>query len=112
MADLSTIDFPVLYEAVKKHLEKGHTDYDAIRKEFEIDSGIWLEVHDVLCTMSNVVECPCCRNLVLSLEVHSRHMNTQYEEQEKNWLKSCITCFLLSEEYWAERWKEYNESRG
>jgi hypothetical protein len=49
--------------------------------------------------------CPCCG--LWSHDVELRRMNTQYVDENSNYLTSCLPCFKESEEYWAERWNEY-----
>jgi predicted oxidoreductase len=49
--------------------------------------------------------CPCCLQVVATIE--TRRMNTRYEDENSNWITSCLECFLESEDYWKERWDEY-----
>jgi hypothetical protein len=38
-------------------------------------------------------------------------MNTQYVEDEANYITACAACFEEIEENWEERWKEYWSER-
>lgn len=40
-----------------------------------------------------------------------RRMNTQYVEDEANYITACAACFEEIEENWEERWKEYWSER-
>lgn len=40
-----------------------------------------------------------------------RHMNTMYEDEESNYIKVCRDCFKEVQNYWQERWDEYNAGR-
>lgn len=40
-----------------------------------------------------------------------RRMNTQYENEESNYCEVCKECYEEIEEYWEERWAEYNAGR-
>ena len=40
-----------------------------------------------------------------------RRQNTQYIQEESNWVTCCDECFEEVEEYWAERWAEYYNGR-
>ena len=33
--------------------------------------------------------------------------NTQYEEDERNWVTLCPECQIENDEYWAGMWAEY-----
>lgn len=50
-------------------------------------------------------KCECCNKY--SLTIGKRRLNTQYVDEESNFLKSCIKCYADAEEYYAERWAEY-----
>lgn len=51
------------------------------------------------------VACPMCG--VGEGPVRTRRMNTQYADDEMNYVTSCSRCFEEGEEMWAEMWKEY-----
>jgi len=53
----------------------------------------------------NQEQCPCCLDMRYTVE--KRRLNTQYGDDESNWLKSCIECYAERVEYYAERWAEY-----
>ena len=40
-----------------------------------------------------------------------RRMNTRYEHEESNYCNVCEACFEEIEDYWQERWDEYNSGR-
>lgn len=40
-----------------------------------------------------------------------RRQNTQYTQEESNWVTCCEECFAEIEDYWAERWAEYWNGR-
>lgn len=40
-----------------------------------------------------------------------RRMNTQYADDEANYITVCAVCFEEIEEYWQERWDEYWSGR-
>lgn len=40
-----------------------------------------------------------------------RRMNTAYVDEESNYCYECKDCFAKTEEYWQERWDEYNAER-
>ena len=40
-----------------------------------------------------------------------RRQNTQYIQEESNWVTCCDDCFEEVEEYWAEHWAEYYNGR-
>jgi len=50
-------------------------------------------------------ECPNCG--FKKSNIKNRRMNTAYHDEASNWLLSCGTCFYISEENWAEMWKDY-----
>lgn len=50
--------------------------------------------------------CPWCQRYHNQLP-QRRRMNTQFGDEEMNWLDSCEPFFLEQEDYWAERWAEY-----
>lgn len=54
-------------------------------------------------------KCPCCERMMYS--VCRRRLNTSYEEEESNYLNSCLYCFADQYEYYAERWDEYYQGR-
>ena len=43
--------------------------------------------------------------------VSVQRQNTQYVDEQMNWIVCCDGCFIWIEEEWAERWAEYNASR-
>jgi hypothetical protein len=47
--------------------------------------------------------CPCCKR---TANVQVRRRNTQYANDEANWLLSCNDCFIEDCEQWEERWHE------
>lgn len=40
-----------------------------------------------------------------------RRRNTQYIDEEDNWVFMCDECFEAECAYWAERWEDYYTSR-
>lgn len=36
-----------------------------------------------------------------------RRQNTQYVDEESNWVIMCDECFAENEEYWAGMWADY-----
>ena len=36
-----------------------------------------------------------------------RRLNTNFVNDESNWMVSCEDCFQLEREYYAERWADY-----
>lgn len=50
-------------------------------------------------------KCQCCLGMKYTIE--RRRMNTQYNDDESNFIESCIECYAESVEYYAERWAEY-----
>lgn len=41
-----------------------------------------------------------------------RRQNTDYrDDDEKNYVTCCEECFKEIQEYWAERWADYNSGR-
>ena len=40
-----------------------------------------------------------------------RRMNTAYIDEESNYICECSDCFKLTQEYWQERWDDYNSER-
>lgn len=55
-------------------------------------------------------KCPCCEEMSYSIE--RRRRNTSYEDDESNYLTSCLHCYAQDFEYYAERWEDYYASRG
>lgn len=53
--------------------------------------------------------CPMCNRWFVYPK--RRQMNTQYEDEESNYIKVCKDCFEDVESYWQERWDEYNSGR-
>ena len=39
-----------------------------------------------------------------------RRQNTQYVDDERNWVFLCNECNKRNEEYWADMWREYYAS--
>lgn len=39
--------------------------------------------------------------------VQRRRMNTQYADNESNYVECCLECFRDIEEGWAEQWRDY-----
>lgn len=37
----------------------------------------------------------------------TRRRNTQYHNDEDNYVRNCKVCFDRQEEYWADMWAEY-----
>ena len=54
-------------------------------------------------------KCPCCERM--SYTVDNRRVNTAYVDDKSNWLNSCLYCYADAEEYYCERWEEYNQGR-
>lgn len=54
--------------------------------------------------------CPMC-GCWFCRGVKRRRQNTAYEDEESNYVTVCPTCFEEIEEYWDERWADYNSSR-
>jgi len=54
-----------------------------------------------------MTSCPVCKKLRADKSVERRRMNTAYINDESNYLTSCRSCFLRSEEYWKEQWDDY-----
>jgi len=52
-----------------------------------------------------VKECVCCGKT--GPDVKRRHRNTQYVDEESNYLTACRECQDMDDEYFAERWAEY-----
>lgn len=40
-----------------------------------------------------------------------RRRNTQYADDEQNWIQCCESCAEAESEYWQERWQEYYQGR-
>ena len=40
-----------------------------------------------------------------------RRRNTAYQDDKLNFTKTCKMCYDKQEEYWKERWDEYNSGR-
>ena len=55
------------------------------------------------------MKCPCCEKE--ADEIERRRMNTAYVDDDSNWMISCLPCFDEMEEYWQERWDDYNRGR-
>lgn len=55
--------------------------------------------------------CPCCHERVLASAIETRRMNTAYEDEERNYIVSCLACWEYSETLWAAQWAEYNAER-
>jgi hypothetical protein len=53
--------------------------------------------------------CPKCEQEDES--VTRRRMNTQYVDEESNYITVCGDCYAEIEEYWAEMWEQYYEGR-
>lgn len=56
---------------------------------------------------TNTLECegwegPCDRN-----DAWKEHMNTIYEDEERNYATLCPECWKLCSDHWEERWAEY-----
>ena len=49
--------------------------------------------------------CRCCRQWFVYPK--KRRTNTAYVEDDLNYCYLCKGCYILEEEYWAERWKDY-----
>jgi hypothetical protein len=43
--------------------------------------------------------------------VELRPRNTQYNDDDLNWVIACDECIEIDNEYYKERWAEYNSSR-
>lgn len=50
----------------------------------------------------------CCR---FQPDIAVRRMSTLYSDAEMNYIFCCGECFDEVEEYWEERWDEYNRGR-
>lgn len=55
------------------------------------------------------LKCPICG--IKSITVKSRLLNTQYEDEQKNWQRSCKWCYDRFIAYYEELWKDYYYSR-
>lgn len=44
-------------------------------------------------------------------DVERRHQNTMYVNEESNYATLCTECQEDADEYWEERWAEYNAGR-
>lgn len=55
--------------------------------------------------MYELKKCPCCNKWSYTVEMRAR--NTQYVDDESNYLTSCAVCYGDDCEYYAERWAEY-----
>lgn len=53
--------------------------------------------------------CPCCERE--ASDVERRRRNTQYTDEELNWLESCSECYEHDWEDFREMWDEYYRSR-
>jgi len=43
--------------------------------------------------------------------IKMRRQNTQYTDQNSNYIESCKECFDEKEEYWAGMWNDYYSDR-
>ena len=50
------------------------------------------------------ITCACCQ----LRPGEWRRQNTQYTDDRLNWVFLCDDCQEENEEYWAERWSDYN----
>jgi RNase P subunit RPR2 len=53
--------------------------------------------------------CGMCQEMKPGVE--TRRQNTQYADDPMNYVTCCEDCFKETQEYWAERWADYNSSR-
>ena len=82
-----------------------------MRKRDYIGSVIYLIYLDIRRPFRKLLGyCDYCKRYFIYPK--RRHMNTMYENEEYNYCNCCESCFDQIEEYWAECWKEYNNSRG
>jgi hypothetical protein len=55
----------------------------------------------------------CCQGIDGPCYNHAtvRRQNTTYNDDEKNWVRMCDTCFQTNQENWSIMWTEFNGSR-
>ena len=56
-----------------------------------------------------LVKCPCCDRM--SRKVQTWRRNTQYVNDELNWVRCCPECFEHDWEVFQDLWDEYNRDR-
>lgn len=49
--------------------------------------------------------CPACRRFKTTIE--KRQRNTQYVNEESNWLTACADCQHEDDEYFRDLWSQY-----
>lgn len=51
----------------------------------------------------------CCAEFNNGCEgvIEKRRQNTQYENEESNWVICCESCFEVIQAHWADMWAEY-----
>ena len=54
--------------------------------------------------------CPYCGRWFCH-DIKRRRQNTQYHEEESNYVTCCAECFGQIEEIWAEMWEWYYSTR-
>ena len=60
--------------------------------------------------MSDTVEiCPMCE--LLMPDVERRRQNTAYVDDEMNYVRVCLECFLEIQEHWKDAWEDYYGGR-
>lgn len=52
-----------------------------------------------------------CQNNVCFKIGERYRQNTQYTNEESNWVLLCEECRELNDEYWDDMWKDYNSGR-
>lgn len=51
--------------------------------------------------------CPFCFRLQSSHGIENRRLNTQYEDEKRNWFISCYSCYRETMAYYEEMWSDY-----
>lgn len=54
---------------------------------------------------SELIKCPCCETE--TNDVERRRLNTNYYNDDLNFLTSCQQCYEDTLAYYAERWQDY-----
>lgn len=53
--------------------------------------------------------CSCCGRW--RRDIKRRRQNTEYADEESNYITVCMECYEQIVDYWNERWEEYWASR-
>lgn len=57
---------------------------------------------------ASIDSCPICGE---QTDIRKRRLNTNYHEEELNWMVSCVECFKEVVAQYADMWAEYYNGR-